>query len=81
MKTFLVLPEAQIEAIVIVILERKSVIIEKQAARHVPILHIEEILVRGEDHLEIIKEEKMTKKKMASIQWTHRHIPMLHEVK
>ena len=80
LKTFLALPEAQIEAIVIVISERKNAIIEKQVVRHDPILHTEEIL-RGEDHLEIIKEEKMTKKKMALIQWTLRLIPMLHEVK
>ena len=64
----------------IVISERKNAIIEKQVVRHDPILHTEEI-PRGEDHLEIIKEEKMTKKKMALIQWTHRLIPMLHEVK
>ena len=80
LKTFLALPGAQIEAIVIAISERKNAIIEKQVVRHDPILHTEEI-PRGEDHLEIIKEEKMTKKKMALIQWTHRLIPMLHEVK
>lgn len=76
---FLALPGAQIEAIVIVISERKNAIIEKQAARHDLILHTEEI-PRGEVHLEIIKEEKMMRKKMALIQWTHRPIPMLHEV-
>lgn len=79
LKTFLALPGAQIEAIVIVISERKNVIIEKQAALHDQILHTEEI-PRGEVHLEIIKEEKMMRKKMALIQWTHRPIPMLHEV-
>ena len=80
LETFLAMPGAQIEAIVIVISERKNAIIEKQVVRHDPIPHTEEIL-RGEGHLEIIKEEKMTRKKMALIQWTHRLIPMLHEVK